>query len=103
MPPRACLGYSFVQQLAVLATHQIIDPSYVDEIRDIISLLRTQQDTIKKDAQQVAADILGKRVVIYAASDKEGMAIRFRQQLNENSKVFCHHHVVPEMNHNELV
>lgn len=31
------------------------------------------------------------------------MAIRFRQQLNENSKVLCHHHVVPEMNHNELV
>jgi glucose/mannose-6-phosphate isomerase len=31
------------------------------------------------------------------------VAIRFRQQLNENSKVLCWHHVIPEMNHNELV
>jgi glucose/mannose-6-phosphate isomerase len=31
------------------------------------------------------------------------VAVRFRQQLNENSKVLCWHHVIPEMNHNELV
>ena len=31
------------------------------------------------------------------------MSIRFRQQLNENSKELCWHHVIPEMNHNELV
>ena len=29
--------------------------------------------------------------------------MRFRQQINENSKMLCWHHVVPEMNHNELV
>jgi glucose/mannose-6-phosphate isomerase len=33
----------------------------------------------------------------------EGIAIRFRQQINENSKMLCWHHVIPEMNHNELV
>ena len=26
-----------------------------------------------------------------------------RQQINENAKVLCWHHVFPEMNHNELV
>ena len=31
------------------------------------------------------------------------MAIRFRQQINENSKALCWHHVIPEMNHNELL
>jgi glucose/mannose-6-phosphate isomerase len=31
------------------------------------------------------------------------MIIRLRQQLNENSKILCSHHVFPEMNHNELV
>ena len=31
------------------------------------------------------------------------MAVRFRQQLNENAKMLCWHHIVPEMNHNELV
>ena len=34
---------------------------------------------------------------------QEGVAVRFRQQINENSKMLCWHHVVPEMNHNELL
>jgi len=29
-------------------------------------------------------------------------ALRFRQQLNENSKMLCWHNVFPELNHNEL-
>jgi len=33
----------------------------------------------------------------------EGVTIRWRQQINENSKMLCSHHVFPEMNHNELV
>ena len=41
--------------------------------------------------------------VIYTTTYKEGIAIRFRQQINENSKMLCWHHVFPEMNHNELV
>ena len=31
------------------------------------------------------------------------MGVRFRQQINENSKMLCWHHVIPEMNHNELL
>jgi glucose/mannose-6-phosphate isomerase len=41
--------------------------------------------------------------VIYCLGATEGVAIRFRQQINENSKMLCWHHVIPEMNHNELV
>jgi glucose/mannose-6-phosphate isomerase len=29
--------------------------------------------------------------------------IRYRQQINENAKMLCWHHVIPEMNHNEMV
>ena len=32
----------------------------------------------------------------------EGVIIRFKQQINENSKDFGWAHVFPEMNHNEL-
>jgi glucose/mannose-6-phosphate isomerase len=31
------------------------------------------------------------------------VAVRLRQQLNENSKILALHHIIPEMNHNELV
>ncbi|HLU87937.1 MAG TPA: SIS domain-containing protein, partial [Taishania sp.] len=47
--------------------------------------------------------IVGKNVIIYSVAQDEAIAIRFRQQLNENSKILCSHHVIPEMNHNELV
>ena len=40
---------------------------------------------------------------MYSASNYEAVAIRARQQFNENSKILCIHHVIPEMNHNELV
>lgn len=29
--------------------------------------------------------------------------MRWRQQINENAKMLCWHHAIPEMNHNELV
>ena len=41
--------------------------------------------------------------MIYTANGFEGVGIRFRQQINENSKMLCWHHVIPEMNHNELL
>ena len=40
----------------------------------------------------------------YAESKYEGVIVRARQQFNEkNSKYLGWHHVIPEMNHNELV
>jgi glucose/mannose-6-phosphate isomerase len=44
-----------------------------------------------------------KTPIIYIQSKMESVAIRLRQNINENSKMLCRHHVVPEMNHNELV
>lgn len=41
--------------------------------------------------------------MIYSEVHSEGIAIRLRQQINENAKSLCWHHVLPEMNHNELV
>ena len=54
-----------------------------------------------RSAKQVADFINGKELIIYSESKDEAVAIR--QQINENSKMLCWHHVVPEMNHNELV
>ena len=45
----------------------------------------------------------GRKVLLYGDASQEGLIIRWRQQLNENSKLLCSHHVFPEMNHNELV
>lgn len=101
--PRACLGFSLVAQLAVLQKLGLIGSSALDEVRKAITLINNEQDDIKARAEKVANLILGKLPVIYATDRYAPVAVRFRQQVNENAKALCWHHIVPEMNHNELV
>jgi glucose/mannose-6-phosphate isomerase len=102
-PPRSCIGYSICQLLKVLHFHQITSTNYLDEVENSISLLLHENKNILDQAQTVASSIANKIPIIYTLGNTEGVAIRFRQQLNENSKMLCWHHVLPEMNHNELV
>ncbi|MBK7220617.1 MAG: bifunctional phosphoglucose/phosphomannose isomerase [Saprospiraceae bacterium] len=101
--PRACLGYSLVQQLYVLYKLNIIGRTTIDQIKSSIDLIKYDQDEIKNKAEKIAALIKGKIPVIYTSDRMEAVAVRFRQQINENSKFLAWHHVIPEMNHNELV
>lgn len=101
--PRACLGYSFVQQIYILKHFRLIGKSLIADVRKALSLLKKEQKDIQKRAKILANSIHQKTTIIYTSDRMEAVAIRFRQQLNENAKVLCWHHVIPEMNHNELV
>ena len=101
--PRACLGYSFVQQIYILKNFRLIGKGLIADVRKSISLLKKEQKDIQKRASILANSIHKKTAIIYTSDRMEAVAIRFRQQLNENAKVLCWHHVIPEMNHNELV
>jgi glucose/mannose-6-phosphate isomerase len=103
MPPRACLGYSLVQQLFVLAHFGLIGNGFEKEIKRSIKQLKAGENDIQRKALVVAKKLFGKLPIIYSADHIEGIAIRFRQQLNENSKLLAWHGAIPEMNHNELV
>lgn len=103
MPPRACLGYSLTQLFFVLGFHSIIDETYKKDLKSAVNLIESKQESIKKEAELITEKIKGKTPVIYSTTYNEGIAVRFRQQLNENAKILCWHHVIPEMNHNELV
>lgn len=101
--PRACLGYSMVQQMFILHKLGLIGKTLIEQIKTSSVYLQENQQAIKDKAQRVASFLLGKIPVIYTTDKMEAVAIRFRQQINENAKQLCWHHVVPEMNHNELV
>ncbi|MEY4937931.1 MAG: bifunctional phosphoglucose/phosphomannose isomerase [Bacteroidota bacterium] len=101
--PRACLGFSLVQQLFVLNYLKLIGSQVIKQIEGSIALLEKERENIKKQAQELAGQLLGKIPVIYTTDKMESVAVRFRQQVNENAKCLAWHHVVPEMNHNELV
>ncbi|MCX6296098.1 MAG: bifunctional phosphoglucose/phosphomannose isomerase [Bacteroidetes bacterium] len=103
MPPRSCLGYSLTQLFFVLGFHKIINTNYELELEAAVKLIDSEETNIIAEATTVAEKLKGKIPVIYATTYNEGIAIRFRQQLNENAKILCWHHIVPEMNHNELV
>lgn len=103
MPPRACLGYSLTQLFFIIGFHKIIDDRYQKELENAIKLIEAEEKNIIEEATQVAQKLVEKTPVIYATTYYEGIAIRLRQQLNENSKVLCWHQIIPEMNHNELV
>lgn len=102
-PPRACLGYSLVQVLHVLHAFGCISNDPLTELTSSADLIEKNLGRIQEEAQKITAFLKGKIPVLYATTYREGIAIRWRQQINENSKMLCWHHVVPEMNHNELV
>ncbi len=102
-PPRSCLGYSLVQLLHILEAKQILVFNYKKQVEEAISLMISKKVEIQKEAKSYAEKLTNKIPVIYCLGATEGVAIRFRQQINENSKMLCWHQVIPEMNHNELV
>lgn len=103
MPPRACIGYSMTQVLFVLQGLGLVKYNFEKDIKAAIKLLKNNSRSIQTKATSLSKKLFGKLPIIYSGPDFEGVAVRFRQQLNENSKMLCWHHVIPEMNHNELV
>jgi len=102
-PPRAALGFSLVQLLYVLQAGKFIGNTLKAELEASIVLLNKEEEHIKTSAKRIAEQLKGKTTVIYTETMYEAVAVRLRQQLNENAKVLCWHHALPEMNHNELV
>jgi glucose/mannose-6-phosphate isomerase len=101
--PRACLGYSIVAQLMVLVAKNLAPAELLDQVRGAAALLHEEQDRIRERARHLALALGDKMPVLYSSPALSPVALRCRQQLNENAKMLCWHHEFPEMNHNELV
>ena len=102
-PPRAMFGYAFTELFFMLNHYGIIDDYFKLDFDKAITLIDKEKTDIQKQAMDLAKKMYKQTPVIYVANGFEGVAVRFRQQLNENSKMLCWHNVVPEMNHNELL
>lgn len=103
MPPRACLGYSLVQLLFLVKKCGIISWNIKSSLLKGIENITVHNTKIINQAKKISDAIHNKITAIYCTDRYEGMAVRLRQQLNENSKVLAWHHVIPEMTHNEIV
>jgi len=110
LPPRAALGHSLLMLLAALQTMQIL-PDMGESIQETIELLerlRKRYGTLNPEtanpAKSLAHSLSGRIVAIYGSNGiMDAAAYRWRSQIAENAKNLAFHHVLPEMNHNELV
>jgi len=102
-PPRSQFGYSIVQQIHLFHHYKLLSDELFEARTNLVHFLNENAKEIQSEAQTIAKEINGKHTIIYADDRWEGVAIRWRQQLNENAKLLCWHHVFPELNHNELV
>ena len=101
--PRAMLTYSVIQQLFLFNHYGFINKDYIKQTKDTVTLLNNEVEDIISTAKETALALKNKTFVTYSESSLEGVIIRFKQQINENSKALGWAHVFPEMNHNELV
>jgi len=99
-PPRTAAGFSIVQQLYALKHFSLIG-EFMNDLTEGIAIIDAFND--HNLAREIAQKCKDKALIIYCADTIESVAIRLRQQVNENAKQLCWHHVIPEMNHNELV
>jgi glucose/mannose-6-phosphate isomerase len=102
-PPRASLGYSLVHLITTLIQYQMIDSGIQQILKETSAFIKKEQKAISEACSALADKIADKLPVFYCEDKLEALAIRWKQQLNENSKMLCWHNVYPELNHNELV
>lgn len=102
-PPRAALGFSTVQLFIILNRFGLISDAYHAAFQRVAEFLAKEQEKIIEDSEFLAGRLLEKVVIVYAEDKYESVALRLKQQINENSKMYCWFNVIPEMNHNEIV
>ena len=102
-PPRSMFAYSFVQLLNYAEFYGMVNIGVKEQLSAVANLLEVENDAIRNEAEDLAKYLHNRIPAIYVSDGYTGLAWRFRQQLNENSKMLCWHAVIPEMNHNELV
>lgn len=110
MPPRQSFGYLFFSNLLLLNHLNLVDVSE-QEIMDIINLVKMEIKRFDEKTadgmvlpQELARQIQHNVPVIYATAPYFGsVAVRWKNQFQENSKSLAYSNVLPEMNHNEIV
>ncbi|MEK6968574.1 MAG: bifunctional phosphoglucose/phosphomannose isomerase [Nanoarchaeota archaeon] len=98
MPPRASLGFQFFALLRLFVENKLLS------IPDISGVANFAEDkSVEELAKKIAKECKGTVPLIYASEPNGAVAYRWKTQFNENSKVHAFFHVLPELNHNEIL
>ncbi len=108
-PPRAAFSHSFVTLLGIFHSLRLLQDKSAD-MKESLAVMKRIEDSVSErtpldanPAKQLAADLYGRLAVIYGAGLLSDVALRWKTQVNENSKAWAFHEVFPELNHNAVV
>ena len=101
--PREALAFSISLLFLVFYKYQVISKNIIQKLINASNLILNQQEKIIKKSKKLSNNIFKKIPIVYSTNFFYGAILRFKQQLNENSKVPCWINIIPEMNHNEIV
>lgn len=76
---------------------------YSGFLRDATAQWRPDVPTDKNQAKQIALELMGKSVVIYAGPKLSPAAYKWKISVNENAKHLAWWNEFPEFNHNEML
>jgi glucose/mannose-6-phosphate isomerase len=109
MPPRAALPYLFVPMLMSLEKLNLVS-GVSESLEEAVRILQgvsgenSPEKPAKNNFSKTLASNIGETVpVVYGFGIYRGVAQRFKQQFNENSKIPSKWEFFPELNHNEIV
>jgi len=108
-PPRAALAHSFLPLLGICQNLGVVSDKSKD-VAEMAQVLQDLQTTIDENrplksnpAKQLATKLHQHLAIIYGAGFLSPVALRWKTQINENSKAWAYHEILPELNHNAVV
>jgi glucose/mannose-6-phosphate isomerase len=99
LPPRSAVAYLLFPMMVIMHNSGIAKLN-VAEIKATIEALKNSEYDAK--AKELAGHLQGKIPVIYAGPQNEAVALRWKQEFNENSKSHAFYNVFSELDHNEI-
>ena len=102
LQPRAAVGYTFAIAAEVAAL-TAAGPAIRTEIDSSAAHLEAAKPELLRKAGELA-DAIGDSIpLVYGCGLTIPVSYRWKCQINENSKLPCFSHQIPEMDHNEIV
>ncbi|MBI2860083.1 MAG: bifunctional phosphoglucose/phosphomannose isomerase [Chloroflexi bacterium] len=107
--PRAALGFSlvpilcFLQKLGLAPDRSAEVAETVTGLEELSARIKETAPLADNQAKQLAQYLHGSLPVVYGSGLLSEVAHRWKTQINENSKAWAFHEVLPELNHNAVV
>lgn len=93
-----------LQQLKITSNKQVQLEKSIETLKQMKEELKPDVPANKNNAKSIALGLHERIPIVYGVRDfTDAVALRWKQEFNENSKLFAGYDSFPELNHNELV